>query len=77
MFIRSALLLTAAGVLIGIGFAAALTQFMKTLLFNVSPFDPLTYITVPLILAIAAAVASYLPAHRAAAIDPVEALRAE
>ena len=77
MFVRSALLLTAVGVIIGIGTAAALTQFMKSLLFNISPLDPITYITVPLVLAAAAAFASYLPARRAAAIDPVEALRAE
>jgi predicted permease len=77
MFVRSALLLTAVGVAIGIGTAAALTQFMKSLLFNISPLDPVTYITVPLVLVAAAAFASYLPARRAAAIDPVEALRAE
>jgi ABC-type lipoprotein release transport system permease subunit len=50
---------------------------MKTLLFGISPLDPLTFLAVPLILAIAAALASYLPARRAARIDPVEALRAE
>jgi predicted permease len=77
MFVRSALLLTAVGVAIGIGTAAALTQFMKSLLFKISPLDPITYITVPLVLAAAAAFASYLPARRAAAVDPVEALRAE
>ena len=77
MFVRSALLLTAVGVIIGIGTAAALTQFMKSLLFNISPLDPITYITVPLVLAAAAALASYLPARRAATVDPVEALRAE
>ena len=77
MFVRSALLLTAAGVAIGLGTAAALMQLMKSLLFGISPLDPFTYIAVPLILAIAAALASYLPARRAAAIDPVEALRAE
>jgi predicted permease len=77
MFVRSALLLTAVGVAIGIGTAAAVTQFMKSLLFNISPLDPITYITVPLVLAAAAAFASYLPARRAAAVDPVEALRAE
>ncbi len=77
MFVRSALLLTAVGVVIGIGTAAAVTQFMKSLLFNISPLDPITYITVPLVLAAAAAFASYLPARRAAAIDPIEALRAE
>jgi predicted permease len=77
MFVRSALLLTAAGVTIGVGMAAALMQWMKSLLFGISPLDPLTYTTVPLILVASAALASYLPARRAAAVDPVEALRAE
>jgi len=77
MFVRSALLLTAVGVAIGMGTAAALMQLMKSLLFGISPLDPFTYITVPLVLATSAALASYLPARRAAAVDPVEALRAE
>lgn len=77
MFVRSALLLTAVGVAIGMGTAAALMQPMKSVLFGISPLDPFTYITVPLILAAAAILASYLPARRAAAVDPVEALRAE
>ena len=77
MFVRSALVLTAVGVVIGVGTAAALMQLMKSLLFNISPLDPFTYITVPLVLAASAALASYLPARRAAAVDPVEALRAE
>ena len=50
---------------------------MKSLLFGISPLDPLTYIAIPLILVSAAVLASYLPARRAAAIDPVEALRAD
>ena len=50
---------------------------MKSLLFGISPLDPFTYAMVPLILVTAAAVASYLPACRAAAVDPVDALRAE
>jgi ABC-type lipoprotein release transport system permease subunit len=49
---------------------------MRTLLFGISPLDPFTYITVPFVLAAAALVASYLPARRAAAVDPVETLRA-
>jgi predicted permease len=77
MFVRSALVLTVVGVGIGLGTAAALMQLMKSLLFGISPLDPFTYLTVPLILAASAAIASYLPARRAAAVDPVEALRAE
>lgn len=77
MFVRSALGLAAIGVVLGAGAAAALTQWMKALLFEISPLDPVTYLIVPLVLAAAAALASYLPARRAAAVDPVEALRAE
>ena len=66
MFVRSALVLTGVGVAIGAGTAAALTQLLKSLLFNVSPMDPFTYITVPVVLGLAAALASYLPARRAA-----------
>jgi predicted permease len=77
MFVRSALVLTAVGLVIGLGAAAALMRLMKTLLFGISPLDPLTFLAVPLILATAAGLASYLPARRAAGVDPVEALRAE
>jgi ABC-type antimicrobial peptide transport system permease subunit len=77
MFVRSALTLTVIGVVIGIAAAAALTQSMKSLLFGITPLDPLTYVTVPLVLIAAAVLASYLPARRAASINPVEALRVE
>jgi ABC-type antimicrobial peptide transport system permease subunit len=77
MFVRSALSLTVIGVAIGIAAAAALTQSMKSLLFGISPLDPVTYLTVPLVLGAAAVLASYLPARRAAAVNPVEALRVE
>ena len=77
MFVRFALTMTVAGVAIGAVASAALMQWMKSLLFGISPLDPLTYMTVALVLAGAAALASYLPARRAAAIDPVDALRAE
>lgn len=77
MFVRSALVLTGLGVAIGVIAAAGLTQFMKSLLFGISPLDPLTYITIPSILVPSAVLASYLPARRAAAVNPVEALRTE
>ena len=77
MFVRSALMLTGAGIAIGAGTAAAFMQFMKSLLFGISPLDPITFITVPLVLVACATCASYLPARRAAAVNPVEALRTE
>jgi ABC-type lipoprotein release transport system permease subunit len=52
-------------------------RLMKSLLFGISPLDPVTYAAVPMVLAAAAMIASYLPARRAASVDPVEALRAE
>jgi predicted permease len=77
MFVRSALVLTGIGVAIGVFAAAGLTRFMKSLLFGISPLDPLTYLAIPSILVASAVLASYLPARRAAAVDPVEALRTE
>ena len=77
MFVGSGLTLAGIGVAIGLVAAVVLMQLMKSLLFGISPLDPLTYIVVPLILASAAVLASYLPARRTARVDPVEALRAE
>jgi predicted permease len=77
MFVRSALRLTGVGVVIGVCAAAAGMQLMKSLLFSIGPLDPVTFATVPVVLALAAMLASYLPARRASAVDPVEALRAE
>jgi hypothetical protein len=50
---------------------------LSSLLFGISPLDPVTYTGVPIILAMAAALASYVAVHRATAVDPVEALKAE
>jgi ABC-type antimicrobial peptide transport system permease subunit len=77
MFVRSALILTGVGTAVGLGAAAALMRLMRTLLFGISPLDPITFAAVPVALVAAAALASYLPARRTAAVDPVEALRAE
>jgi predicted permease len=77
MFVRSALVLTGVGTAVGLGVAAALMRLMRTLLFGISPLDPVTFTVVPVVLVAAAAVASYLPARRTAAVDPVEALRSE
>ena len=77
MFVRNGLVLAGIGVAIGLGAAAGLMRLMKSLLFGISPLDPLTYAAVPVVLAAAAVIASYLPARRAAAVDAVEALKAE
>ena len=77
MFVRSALLLTGVGTALGLGAAAVLMSLMRTLLFGISPLDPITFGVVPIALVAAAALASYLPARRTAAVDPVIALRAE
>jgi predicted permease len=77
MFVRSALMLTGVGTAVGLGAAAVLMRLMRTLLFGISPLDPVTFTAVPVALVAAAALASYLPARRTAAVDPVEALRSE
>ena len=77
MFMRHGLVLAGIGIAIGVGVAAGVTRLMASLLFHVSPLDGLTYLAVSLVLATAAVLASYLPARRAAGLDPVEALRAE
>ena len=76
-FVRSALKLTGIGVVVGLGAAVVVARLMSTLLYGISPLDPLTFAAVPSILIAAAALASFLPACRAAMIHPVEALKAE
>jgi putative ABC transport system permease protein len=68
---------TAAGLVVGIGGAIALTRLIQSLLFHVSPNDPATLTTVALITTALSLAATYLPARRAAGVDPMEALRAE
>ena len=77
MFVRHGLILAAIGVSIGLGAAAGVTRLMSSLLFGVTALDPATYVAVPIMLAAAAMLASYLPARRVVRVDPVEALRAE
>jgi predicted permease len=76
MFVRRGVVLTGAGIVLGLVSAVALTRVMSSLLFGISPLDPLTYVVVSLLLVAAAAAASYIPARKASAVDPVTALRA-
>ena len=77
MFVRDGLLLAAIGVVIGLAAAAGLTRLMGSLLFGVKALDPITYAGVAAVLMLAATLASYLPARRATAINPIEALRTD
>jgi ABC-type antimicrobial peptide transport system permease subunit len=77
LVLRDAGTLTAQGVALGLGAAFALTRLIAKLLYGVGPADPLTFTIVPAILVCVALLASYLPARRAAAVDPMRALRSE
>jgi putative ABC transport system permease protein len=69
--------LTVFGVLVGVGGAIALTRLMHSLLFNTSATDPFTFILISILLSLAALLACYIPARRAAKVDPLVALRYE
>jgi len=77
MFVRHGLMLSVIGVVVGIGAAAALMRLMTSMLYQVSPLDLATYAGVSTVLLAAAMMASYLPARRAASLNPIEALRTE
>jgi len=77
MFLRHALVLTCVGIAIGLGAAAGVARVMTSLLFDVSPVDPLTYVAVALLLMMATLMASYVPARRISRVDPAVAMRAE
>jgi ABC-type antimicrobial peptide transport system permease subunit len=77
LFMRRGLALTGAGVAVGLGAAAGFAPVMRSLVFGVGPLDPITFALAPIVLASAAVLATYLPARRAVAVDPVETMRAE
>jgi len=75
--LQQGLVLTLAGLAAGVVASLILTRFLRTLLFGVGATDLWTYVTVAVLLSAVAAIACYLPARRAAAVDPVQALRTE
>jgi ABC-type antimicrobial peptide transport system permease subunit len=77
MFVRQGLWLTGVGIVCGLAAAFAVMRLMSSLLFNVSPVDPITYSAMTLGVVVTAYLACYLPSRRAATVDPVDALRAE
>jgi predicted permease len=77
LFVGHGLKLVAIGLTVGIAAAMSLTRLMSTLLFGVGPMDPVTYVSVSLVLGTVALLATYLPARRASRVDPVVALRTD
>jgi len=77
MVIGQGMMLSVIGVVIGLAAAFGLARLMTTFLFGVTPRDPAVFIGVPLLLAVVAFVAVWLPARRASQVDPIVALRYE
>jgi ABC-type antimicrobial peptide transport system permease subunit len=77
MVLRQGILLSGIGVGIGLAAAMGLTRLMEALLYGVDPVDPLTFGAMSLGLTAVALLASYVPARRAARVDPVVAIRVE
>lgn len=77
MFLRQAMILAGIGACAGIAAALGATRSMTAMLYGVSPFDPVTFLSVPFVLISVALMAAYLPARRATRVDPSEALRAD
>jgi ABC-type antimicrobial peptide transport system permease subunit len=75
--LRDVLWLVVGGVAIGLPLAIASTRAIQSLLFGLQPFDPLTLTAVAITIVAAAAMAGFIPAHRASRVDPLEALRHE
>jgi putative ABC transport system permease protein len=77
MIVRNGTLLACTGVVIGLAAALLLTRLVASLLYEVEPTDPLTFVCGPIALITIAMLASYVPARRAANVDPMVTLRQE
>jgi predicted permease len=77
LVVRQGLVLVLAGAAVGIGAAIGLTRFMTSMLYNVHPSDPFTFVSVPILFLLVALAACYVPARRAMRVDPMVALRCE
>lgn len=77
LFLRRGILLACTGSVVGLAAAMALSRWVSSLLFGVTPLDPATYVASALIVSAAALIASYIPARRASSLDPAKSLRAD
>jgi ABC-type antimicrobial peptide transport system permease subunit len=75
LVLRQSLMSTAMGMAVGLAGAAATTRYLEAMLFGVSPLDGVTFVAASIVLAAIAALAAFIPARRAASIDPSSALR--
>jgi ABC-type antimicrobial peptide transport system permease subunit len=77
LVVRQGMALALAGVTVGLGAAFLLTRLIRSLLFGVDATDPITFAGIPFLLAIITLLACYIPAQRAARIDPLISLRCD
>jgi ABC-type antimicrobial peptide transport system permease subunit len=77
LVLRQGLGLVALGVVVGLVSSFAVTRLLRNFLYEVQPLDPLTFVSVVVVLAAVALLACWLPARRAARVNPMEALRCE
>ncbi len=75
--VKQSLVLATAGSVVGLVTAALLTRFLQSFLFGITPLDPLTFCTVPIVMLLLAMFAASIPARRAASVDPMDTLRNE